>query len=182
METLSQDHHLKGDKEGKLKHPEVLPFVWTYLLKDETSPKSRGTCNEGKYYSRAITMADTYTSCVEQPVSCMFWSLAVLNGMTVIGADAGNTFTEADPPEDPLFLSIDDQYQKWRARHLKKPPIPKGYIILVQHTIQGHPESPHLWENISTISYRILVSKIQRMNAVSIRPKSDSTRFFFSDW
>ena len=66
--------------------------------------------------------------------------------MTVIGADAGNAFAEADPPEDPIFMSIDDQYQRWWTEHLKRPPIPNGYVLPVQHAIQGHPESPRLWE------------------------------------
>ena len=112
----------KKDKDGNLKHPTVLPFVWTYLFKDGTTPKARGTCNGGKRYGRAIAMAHTYASCVEQPASRMFWSLAALNGMTVIGTDARNAFAEADPPEDPLFVSIDNQYQRWWTEHLKRPP------------------------------------------------------------
>jgi hypothetical protein len=28
----------------------VLPFVWTYLMKDGTTKKARGTCNGGKRY------------------------------------------------------------------------------------------------------------------------------------
>ena len=91
-------------------------------------------------------MAHTYASCVEQPASHVFWSFAALNGMTVIGADTGNAFTEADPPEDPIFISIDDQYQRWSIEHLKRPPIPKGYVLPVQHAIQDHPESSRLWE------------------------------------
>ena len=43
----------------------------------------------------------------------MFWSLTALHDMIVIEADAGNTFAEAEPPEAPQFISIDDQYQKW---------------------------------------------------------------------
>ena len=101
---------LKMDKDGTLKRPTVLPFVWTYLFKDGTTPKARGTCNGGKRYGHAVTMAHTYASCVEQPASRMFWSLTALNGMTVIGADAGNAFAEVDPPEDPIFMSIHDQY------------------------------------------------------------------------
>ena len=58
-------------------------------------------------------MAHTYASCVEQQASRMFWSLAALNVMTVIDADAGNAFAEADPQEDPLSMLIDDQYQRW---------------------------------------------------------------------
>ena len=38
----------KNHKDGNLKHPTVLPFVWTYLLKDGNTPKARGTCNGGK--------------------------------------------------------------------------------------------------------------------------------------
>ena len=82
----------------------------------------------------------------------MFWSLAALNGMTVIGADAGNKFAETDLPEDPLFMSINDQYQRWWTKHLKKRPIPKGYVLPIQHAIQGHLESPWLWKkHINTI-------------------------------
>ena len=136
----------KSNKDGKFKHSTILPFVWTYLFKDGTTPKAQGTCNDGKRYGLAITMAHTYASCVEQSASRMFWSLAALNEMAVIGADAGNAFAEADPPDDSLFMSIDDQYQRWWIEHLKKPPIPKGYVLPVQHAIQRHPESPQLWE------------------------------------
>ena len=103
----------KKDKNETLTRPTILPFVWTYLFKDGTTPKARGTCNGGKRYGRAITMAHTYASCAEQPASRIFWSLAALNGMTVIGADVGNAFAESDPPADPLFMSIDDQIQRW---------------------------------------------------------------------
>ena len=103
----------KKDKNKTLKHLTVLPFMWTYLFKDGTTPKARGTYNGEKRYGRDVTMAHTYASCVEQPASRMFWSLATLNGMTVIGADAENVFAEADPQEDPIFMSINDQYQRW---------------------------------------------------------------------
>ena len=41
-------------------------------------------------------------------------------------------------------------------KYLKKPPIPKGNVLLVQHAIQSHPQSPRLWENhINTILQEI---------------------------
>ena len=135
----------KGKLLGKLKPPTVLSFVWAYVMKDDTTEKARGTCNGDKRYGRAVTLAHTYASCVEQPASRMFWSLAALNGMTVIGADAGNAFAEADPSEDSLYMSIDDQYKHWWTTDLKKLLILKGYVLPVQHDIQGHPESPCLW-------------------------------------
>ena len=40
---LIQQPSPKKDKDGNLKRPAILPFVWTYLFKDGTTPKARGT-------------------------------------------------------------------------------------------------------------------------------------------
>jgi hypothetical protein len=37
----------------------VLPFVWTYLFKDSIKPKICRTCNSGKRYGKAVTLAHT---------------------------------------------------------------------------------------------------------------------------
>ena len=47
----------------------------------------------------------------------MFWFLAALNWMTGIGTNTGKTFAEAYP----LFMSVDNQYQTWWTKHLRKP-------------------------------------------------------------
>ena len=51
----------------------VLPWVWTYLYKEDPitaidEAKARGICNEGPQYGEAVTLAETYTACVEQPI------------------------------------------------------------------------------------------------------------------
>jgi hypothetical protein len=124
----------------------VLPFVWTYLFKDGTQPKARGTCNGGKRYGRAVTLAHTYASCVEQPGARIFWSLAALHGMTALGADAGNAFAEAPPPVEPFYMEIDEQFRTWWTESLGLDPIPAGFVLPVKHALQGHPEAPRLWE------------------------------------
>jgi hypothetical protein len=48
----------------------ILPWVWSYVNKEDpltcdTIRKSRGTCNGGPRYGAAITLAETYTACVE---------------------------------------------------------------------------------------------------------------------
>ena len=50
----------------------VLPFVWRYIIEEdpitgEPKVKSRGTCNGGKGYGKAATVAETDATCVEQP-------------------------------------------------------------------------------------------------------------------
>jgi len=68
-------------------------------------------------------------------------------GLIAVGADVSNAFAEAPPPEAPLFMYIDDNYRDWWENHLKRPPIPKECnVVRVNRAIQGHPESPRLWE------------------------------------
>ena len=100
----------------------ALPFVWTYLYKDngiKIIQKARGTCNGGKRYGKAVTLAHTYASCVEQPASRLYYALAAMEGMTVIGADASNAFAEAPPPVSPLYMLIDDQFRNWWTKKMK---------------------------------------------------------------
>jgi hypothetical protein len=124
----------------------VLPFVWTYLFKDGIKPKARGTCNGGKRYGKAVTLAHTYATCVEQPGARIFWSLSALHGMTALGADAGNAFAEAPPPVQPFYMAIDDQFRTWWTESMGNEPIPEGYVLPVKHALQGHPKAPRLWE------------------------------------
>jgi hypothetical protein len=86
-----------GDPVPKPHNAITLPFVWTYIIKDG-QPKARATCNGGPRYGKAVTLAQTYANCVEQPACRLFWSLAAQYNYVVLGADAGNAFAEAPPP------------------------------------------------------------------------------------
>jgi hypothetical protein len=124
----------------------VLPFIWTYVFKDLVKPEAHGTCNGDKRYGKAVTLAHTYASCIEQPGARIFWALSALNGMKVLGADAGNAFGEAPPPVEPFYMSIDEQFRTWWTECLGNDPIPEGSVLPVNHALQGHPEAPRLWE------------------------------------
>jgi hypothetical protein len=64
-----------------------------------------------------------------------------------IGADVSNAFAEAPAPKAPLYLYIDDAFRDWWTHHLGKPPISANCnVVRVHNAIQGHPESPRLWE------------------------------------
>jgi Reverse transcriptase (RNA-dependent DNA polymerase) len=140
-----------GDPIPKPLGAVTLPFVWTYILK-EGKPKARATCNGGPRYGKAVTLAQTYANCVEQPACRLFWSLAAQYNYIVLGADAGNAFAEAPPPDQAFYMIIDDQYRSWWTEHLQRSPIPLGYVLPVNHALQGHPEAPRLWEtHINTI-------------------------------
>ena len=61
-------------------------------------PKARVTCNGGKRYGEAVTLAETYTACVEQTAHRLTWAL------TCIGYDVGNAFSEAPAPSQPFYM------------------------------------------------------------------------------
>ena len=96
----------------------VLPFVWAYSLKIDPVTgamiyKARGTCNGGKRFGRAVTMAETYATCVAQPACRLYWTIVAAAGLISIGADAANAFAEAPPPVEPFYMKIDSQFHEW---------------------------------------------------------------------
>ena len=143
--------HMFGKPIPRPADATVLPFVWTYIIKEDPITgepifKARGTCNGGKKYGKAVTVAETYATCVEQPACRLYWSITASECLVAMGADAGNAFAEAPPPEVPFYMRIDDQYREWWEEHCGRPPIPPGYVLIVNNALQGHPESPRLWE------------------------------------
>ena len=103
----------------------ILPFVcWTYLTKIDlitgaTIYKACCTCNGGKRYGKAVTLAETYATCVEQPVCRLYWIMTSSEGYIAMGADPGNAFAEAPPPIQPFYMIIDDQLREWWTEHKK---------------------------------------------------------------
>jgi hypothetical protein len=128
----------------------ILPFVWTYVhkidpLTNEVVEKARGTCNGGKRHGKAVTIAETYAACVEQPAQRLYWALVAALNLTAIGCDVGNAFAEAPAPTQPFFMYIDDQFRDWWENCLGRDPIPRGHVLKVNKALQGHPEAPRLW-------------------------------------
>jgi hypothetical protein len=92
-------------------HAIVLPFVWNYSIEENPLtgvPKceARETCNGGKRYGKAVPVAKTYATCVEQPACRLYWAVTASEGLIAMDADAGNAFAEAPPPQEPLFMQI----------------------------------------------------------------------------
>jgi deoxyuridine 5'-triphosphate nucleotidohydrolase len=127
----------------------LLPLLWTYLIKDCGTKKARCVCNGSPKMKGTVTLGDTYAHALEQTGSRIFWSLSALYNFITIGADASNAFAEAPAPKAPLFVSIDQPYHEWyREKYPDRPPLPKDYVLPVQGALQGHPESARLWAKL----------------------------------
>ena len=121
-------------------------MLWTYLMKMCGTKKARMVYNGARNRS-ANTLGHTYANSLDAPSERLFWALVASMGLIAVGADVSNAFAEAPPPEAPLYMYIDENYRDWWANHMKRPPIPKEYnVVRVNRAIQGHPESPRLWE------------------------------------
>ena len=124
-----------------------LPFLWTYVIKDDGTKKARAPCNGSPRMQGTVTLGETFAASLDQTASRLFWALSAVKNHIVIGADASNAFAEAPAPIAPLYMTLDAQYHSW-WRSKGRPPIPDGYGVRVLKAIQGHPESPRLWANL----------------------------------
>ena len=122
----------------------VLNLLWTYLIKPCGRKKARCVCNGAPNLKGSVTLANTYAACLEQPAQRIFWGTVAIENLIAVGADASNAFAEAPPPVAHLYVTVDKPFREWWIT-LKRPEIPKGYVLQVQHALQGHPESPKLW-------------------------------------
>ncbi len=66
--------------------------------------------------------------------------------MLVYGADVSNAFAEAPPSKQGFFIYPNRAFHDWWVNKKGKPPILEGHVIPVLGAMQGHPESPRLWE------------------------------------
>jgi deoxyuridine 5'-triphosphate nucleotidohydrolase len=127
----------------------VLPLLWTYLIKDCGTKKARCVCNGSPKMKGTVTLGDTYASSLDQTGSRIFWAATAINNYITIGADASNAFAEAPAPKAPLYVTIDQPFRDWyKDKYPDKPDIPKDYVLPVHGALQGHPESARLWAKL----------------------------------
>ncbi len=76
----------------------------------------------------------------------MFYSMTSAQSLLIFGADVSNTFAEAPPPKQGFYIIPDNAFLDWWVNHKKNLPLPHCHLILILSAMQGHPESPCLWE------------------------------------
>jgi len=122
-------------------------MLWTYFLKLCGTRKIRMVCKGNPRQKGTVTLGHTYANALDAASKGLFWWIVAEEGLIAIEADVTNAFTEAPPPKAPLYLYIDDSFREWWTEHLGNPPIPQACnVVRVHKAIQGHPESPRLWE------------------------------------
>ena len=123
----------------------ILRQHWSYSIKANGTRKACNCCDGSPRAAPQLKLANTYSSCIEQPCMRLFFALCAHEGYISFKVDATNAYANSPPPDQPTFVFIDDQYADWYyARFGVK--IPRNMVLPVQHALQGHPESGALWE------------------------------------
>ena len=96
----------------KLPHgANLLPRLWTYLIKDCGTKKACCICNGSPKQKGSITLGDTYAGSLKQTGAQIFWAATAINNFITIGANAYNAFAEAPAPKGALlFVTIDQPF------------------------------------------------------------------------
>ena len=89
---------------------------------------------------------ETFANCVDQTSSHLFYAVSAAENLLVFGADVLNAFAEVPPLRQGFFVRPDRAFHEWQVNHKQCPTIPDGHAIPILSAMQGHPESPRLWE------------------------------------
>ncbi len=131
----------------------IFHLIWTYVVKELDGCKKACCVCDGSSRSGQVQVLDhTYANCVNRTGSRIFYVILAAENMLVYGADILNAFAEAPPLKQGFFIFPDWAFHNWWVNKKGKPPIPDSHVIPVLGAMQGHPESPCLWEkNIDQI-------------------------------
>jgi hypothetical protein len=125
----------------------VFHSVWTYAIKAvDARKKARWACDGSPRSGQVQILDETYANCVDQTSARLFYAIAAAENLAVYGADVSNAFAEAPPPKQGFYIYPDRAFQEWWVQHKKRPPIQPREVIPILSAMQGHPESPRLWE------------------------------------
>ena len=139
--------YMFGDPVAVEKEEAVFSLVWTYIEKVLDKRKKARCTADGSARNGMVRVLDhTYANCVDHSGARIFYAAAAVENLIIFGSDVSNAFGEAPPPRQGCFIRPDKAFRDWWVYHKKRPPIPPGFVIPVLAAIQGHPESPRLWE------------------------------------
>ena len=136
-----------GSPEAVESNEAVFNLVWSYGIKAlDARKKARCTCDGSPRSGQVRILDETYANCVDQTSARLFYGIAAAENLLVFGSDVSNAFAEAPPPKQGFYIRPDKAFHEWWTLHKKRPPIPHGHMIPILSAMQGHPESPRLWE------------------------------------
>lgn len=103
-------------------------------------------CDGSPCSGQVCTLDETYANCVNHTGTCIFYAARAAENLVIYGSDVSNAFGKAPLPQEGFYVYPDWAFHNWWTLHLNCPPIPPDHVVPVLKAVQGHPESPRLWE------------------------------------
>jgi hypothetical protein len=83
----------------------VFHLVWTYAIKAvDGRKKARCVCNGSTHSGMVRVLDETYTNCVDQTSSRLFYAVSAAENLLIFSADVSNAFAKAPPPNQGFFI------------------------------------------------------------------------------
>ncbi len=125
----------------------IFYLVWTYVIKVLDSQKKVWCVCNWSLRSGSVQVLDKiHVNCVDQTSSCLFYAIAAAENLLIFCANVSYAFAKAPPPKQGFYICPNRAFNDWWVKHKRRPPIPPGHVFPVLFSMQGHPESPRLWE------------------------------------
>ncbi len=125
----------------------IFNLVWTYAIKEvDGRKKARCTCDGSTRGGQVRVLDFTYANSPDHTCSRIFYAISAAENLLIFGADVSNAFAEAPPPKQGFYIRPDPAFRAWWTTHKGRPPLPHNAVIPILSAMQGHPESPRLWE------------------------------------
>ena len=109
LEYLQLDQY---DKQGMFGVPvpmkeedAIFHLVWTYAIKAvDGCKKARCVCDGSTRSGMVRVLDETYTNCVDQTSSRLFYAVSAAENLLIFSADVSNAFAKAPPPKQGFFI------------------------------------------------------------------------------
>ncbi len=97
-----------GQPVPRVEDMAVFHLVWTYAIKAlDVRKKARWACDGSPRSGQAKILDETYTNCVDQTSSRLFYAVSAAENLLIYDADVSNAFSEAPPPKQGFYIHPD---------------------------------------------------------------------------
>ena len=81
-------HNMLGNHTQQLPHMNIIPPIWTHLIKSDGTKKAYYVCNGSSSWHKKDTLAHRYAPVLNQSGAPTFWAITTLHNYKAYVADA----------------------------------------------------------------------------------------------
>lgn len=124
----------------------VMRVVWNYAEKLHTLMKKARVCGDGRgLRPKHKSMQKSYAACASNTGLRMHIAIAAYENRLMFATDADNAYAQSGPLDILTLLEVDDAIREWYYERYKVL-LPRGSLLKLKSSIQGHPDAGVNWQ------------------------------------